>query len=834
MGILSQEDSELDHSFNNSQFSHFVDSLNPSKIREKNGDYYKGEIKDKQKHGYGILYYANDPKYVKYEGFWKQNKKHSSGIMHYKDGSIYNGQWKNDKRNGEGELYYSNGEKFKGSFKEDKREGKGYYYSKNNSSIFLGNYTNDVKNGKGITFYKKNNKRSIEFWKNGVIISCIIEKNINELNNSSILNKNEFKLFSINNNDNKNKINSLNIIKNSLASTNNFFDVMNFVLKTYTLLYDKGDINEWKENIIIKLFEKIGIEKNKYNDIILNNQITGEKFLKLNLNDLKEYKINDIDAKIITKAISFLREYYKRYYDFHKEYDKKEEDAKTPMQMKTPIKKIPSNLMRKSTSTKIFQFSKERVESNDSLSKMNKISEEDLINNDSLEFGEVSPNKEKDIYSKDIQSDNEKKKKSKDKDNKKFKRRENKSITIRLEKKPKKKDNIENLGFALIKLSITNLFIHSLQQNGFDFYIPFDEIQKEEEIEQDDICFQIFKGKWQGKQIIIKCVSVDKLKKDFENSKNYNKLTIGNIMQNFIKEINIYNNLRHPNIILFIGISIHKNDFYMIFEYPENHSLYEILHKKNPLKRLLKIQSNEINKKESKIKEISEKKEEQNDKDNLNLSINEININDDIETEQTTSKTYIEPYDKFHSLDEITQGKILFQISYEISVALRYIHSRNILHCNLKTNCLFLDEEYHVKLGNFFYSKILNYFSDENKEEDYFIENQEEWTPPEIIKNGKLEESSDVYRLGLVLYEIFTGEIPHKGIGSNQIIGINYIVSEKDKKSRSLVNLIQRCVSEDPKNRPNLEYISNFLYNYSKFYDKREFYFEEVGNFMMS
>ena len=113
--------------------------------------------------------------------------------------------------------------------------------------------------------------------------------------------------------------------------------------------------------------------------------------------------------------------------------------------------------MRKSTSTKIFQFSKERVESNDSLSKMNKISEEDLINNDSLEFGEVSPNKEKDIYSKDIQSDNDEEKKSKDKDNKKFKRRENKSITIRLEKKPKKKDNIENLGFALIKLSLSHM-----------------------------------------------------------------------------------------------------------------------------------------------------------------------------------------------------------------------------------------------------------------------------------------------------------------------------------------------------------------------------------------
>ena len=49
-----------------------------------------------------------------------------------------------------------------------------------------------------------------------------------------------------------------------------------------------------------------------------------------------------------------------------------------------------------------------------------------------------------------------------------------------------------------------------------------------------------------------------------------------------------------------------------------------------------------------------------------------------------------DPYDKFHDLDEVTQKKILFQIAYEISVALRYIHSRNIIHCNLKTNYLFL------------------------------------------------------------------------------------------------------------------------------------------------
>ena len=59
-------------------------------------------------------------------------------------------------------------------------------------------------------------------------------------------------------------------------------------------------------------------------------------------------------------------------------------------------------------------------------------------------------------------------------------------------------------------MSITNLFIQSLFRNGFDFYIPFDEIEKGEEILQDDICFQMFVGKWQGKKIILKCLEISK------------------------------------------------------------------------------------------------------------------------------------------------------------------------------------------------------------------------------------------------------------------------------------------------------------------------------------
>jgi len=842
MGNLLREDTEPELSLDQSQFFHYVDNISHSVIKEKNGDKYIGELKDGQKHGRGILIYANHEKFNKYEGFWKFNKKHSNGTMYYKDGTTYIGQWNNDMREGKGILYYSTGEKFKGYFKEDKKEGKGYFYSKNYNSIFLGYYKNDVKDGKGITYYKKMNKMSKEVWDKGVIISCEIEKGKNcmnyHINNELNEKEKEFDLLFIHKKESKNKINSLSESRyNRTNIPNNFFVIMNLVIMTYTLLYENGDINDWNEKTIIKLLEKVGIEKNKYNDIILNNQINGEKFLNLTDTDLKEYKITDAkDSKIILKAINFLQSFYKRYFDYYMEYQKekeeeKEDDGELSKEKIKPLysmqKISPHNSVKKIViSHKIKPFNIVKEESNESLSKINVITEEDIKEIDSIKSEGVNNKKEIEVLEKSSMIlDSEKLIKGKNKDKKKYKK------------------IIENLGFTLTKLTITNLFIRSLFENGFDFYIPFDEIEKEEEVEQDDICFQLYMGKWQGKQIVIKCLSVDRIKNEILNNKKFSKLSIGNIMQNFIKEINICNNLRHPNIILFIGVSINKNDFYMIFEYLENHSLYEILHKNKSKKKILKSpETNNNNKREIKKEEKTEKnKDEYMNKESLNISINNIDMNDNDNIEKAENEEVEEiipknltPYDKFHFLDEITQKKILFQIAYEISVALRYIHSRNVIHCNLTTHNLFLDEEYHVKLGNFFYSKLLNFFCDENKEEEYFMENKYEWTPPEILTSGKFVEGSDVYRLGLILYEIFTGEIPHKSAGSNQIIGLNYLVSENDTKSRYLVNLIQKCVSEDPKDRPSLEYISNFLYKYSKFYDKRDFSFEELGNFILA
>ena len=71
MGILSSDEQDLDHSLENNQFFHYIDNINYITIKESNGDEYKGERVEKQKHGRGILTYANHEKFKSYDVFGK-------------------------------------------------------------------------------------------------------------------------------------------------------------------------------------------------------------------------------------------------------------------------------------------------------------------------------------------------------------------------------------------------------------------------------------------------------------------------------------------------------------------------------------------------------------------------------------------------------------------------------------------------------------------------------------------------------------------------------------------------------------------------------------------
>lgn len=96
-----------------------------------------------------------------------------------------------------------------------------------------------------------------------------------------------------------------------------------------------------------------------------------------------------------------------------------------------------------------------------------------------------------------------------------------------------------------------------------------------------------------------------------------------------------------------------------------------------------------------------------------------------------------------------------FYIS-EVILALEYLHSQDIIYRDMKPENLLIDQDGHVKLADFGLSKA----GVTGDRSTMSFCGSPVYLCPELLKNKGYSKMSDIYGIGLVLYEMLTGNPP--------------------------------------------------------------------------
>jgi serine/threonine protein kinase len=153
------------------------------------------------------------------------------------------------------------------------------------------------------------------------------------------------------------------------------------------------------------------------------------------------------------------------------------------------------------------------------------------------------------------------------------------------------------------------------------------------------------------------------------------------------------------------------------------------------------------------------------------------------------------------------------RIAQQICRALREAHTLDVIHRDLKPANIFLtrhgDEEDFVKVLDFGLVKHLTERPEEQLTQTGLFMGSPKYMAPEQIQGGHVDARTDVYSLGIMMYEMLAGKVPFERPTSVNILMAH--VGEPPPPMREVnpnlicsfafEELVMRCIAKDPNHR---------------------------------
>lgn len=141
-------------------------------------------------------------------------------------------------------------------------------------------------------------------------------------------------------------------------------------------------------------------------------------------------------------------------------------------------------------------------------------------------------------------------------------------------------------------------------------------------------------------------------------------------------------------------------------------------------------------------------------------------------------------------------------IAIQVSLGLQAAHSRGIIHRDVKPQNIIISTDGKVKLSDFGIAKATNSNTITSN-----VMGSVHYSSPEQVRGGFSNAKSDIYSLGVTLYEMVTGRVPFDG-ETTVAIAIKHLQEEIEPPTKyapdlpySLEQIILKCTQKSPDRR---------------------------------
>eukprot|EP01129_Flabellula_baltica_P005270 TRINITY_DN1893_c0_g1_i4.p1 TRINITY_DN1893_c0_g1~~TRINITY_DN1893_c0_g1_i4.p1 ORF type:complete len:611 (+),score=110.94 TRINITY_DN1893_c0_g1_i4:385-2217(+) len=146
------------------------------------------------------------------------------------------------------------------------------------------------------------------------------------------------------------------------------------------------------------------------------------------------------------------------------------------------------------------------------------------------------------------------------------------------------------------------------------------------------------------------------------------------------------------------------------------------------------------------------------------------------------------------------------------TLGLAHLHSKNIVHRDIKTANFLVDEHYNVKIIDFGVSRV--------KAQNGLrmtVVGTPVWMAPEVSKGDPYDERADIYSMGLLFWSLVSGRNPFKGVPHLDLVARVAVDGEREEIPEGtdpvLAEIIDVCTQYNPEDRLSVDQIIEKLFD---------------------